>query len=186
MSASFCAAGSSKPACSQGRDHLPTSIDELRSERCDSGAEAVLIQLHINRSTKYFPLLDHTNLHSHLISYTSFLFQSSLNFLCQTGKMGGEVYRAAGMTGKGQVCGIADSGLNDLSCFFFDGPTSTHTSSPPHHPNTSLSPLHSTHALSAHRGVLTNRSGIIEPFRRKVIQYVAYADEMDGIGEWQW
>ena len=94
------------------------------------------------------------------------------------------MYRAAGMTGKGQVCGIADSGLNDLSCFFYDGPATPHTSSP-QHSNTSLSPPRSMHASSAHRGVLTNRSGIIEPFRRKVIQYVAYADQTDEIGEWQ-
>lgn len=95
--------------------------------------------------------------------------------------MGGEVYRSAGMTGKGQICGIADSGLNDLSCFFYDSPTSH----PSQHSNASLSPPRSTHASSTHHGVLTNRSGIIEPFRRKVIQYVAYADEMDEIGEWQ-
>ena len=99
--------------------------------------------------------------------------------------MGGEVYRAAGMTGKGQVCGIADSGLNDLSCFFYDGPASPHTSSPQQHSISALSPPRSTHASSAHHGVLTNRSGIIEPFRRKVIQYVAYADQTDEIGEWQ-
>ena len=36
----------------------------------------------------------------------------------QTGKMGDEPYRAYGLTGKNQICGIADSGINDLSCFF--------------------------------------------------------------------
>jgi hypothetical protein len=84
--------------------------------------------------------------------------------------MGGEAYRAAGITGKGQVCGIADSGLNDLSCFFYDGPSSLSPSSPGSH-------------TSAYRGVLTNRSGLIEPMRRKVIQYTAYADMTDEIGE---
>jgi hypothetical protein len=84
--------------------------------------------------------------------------------------MGGEAYRAAGITGKGQVCGIADSGLNDLSCFFYDGPSS-------------LSPSSSGSHTSAYRGVLTNRSGLIEPLRRKVIQYTAYADMTDELGE---
>ena len=96
--------------------------------------------------------------------------------------MGGEVYRAAGMTGKGQVCGIADSGLNDLSCFFFDGPPPA-SSSPLQHSKATLSPRRPTHASSVYHGALTNRSGVIEPFRRKVIQYVAYADEMDELGE---
>ena len=90
--------------------------------------------------------------------------------MLQTGKMGGEAYRAAGITGKGQVCGIADSGLNDLSCFFYDGPSS-------------LSPSSSGSHTSAYRGVLTNRSGLIEPLRRKVIQYIAYADMTDELGE---
>ena len=84
--------------------------------------------------------------------------------------MGGEPYRAAGITGKGQICGIADSGLNDLSCFFFDDSTSA----------TAPSPLYAT--TPVHRGVLTNRSGIVEPFRRKVIQYIAYADMFDELG----
>ena len=84
--------------------------------------------------------------------------------------MGGEPYRAAGITGKGQICGIADSGLNDLSCFFFDDSTSA----------TAPSPLYAT--TPVHHGVLTNRSGIVEPFRRKVIQYIAYADMFDELG----
>ena len=84
--------------------------------------------------------------------------------------MGGEAYRAAGITGKGQVCGIADSGLNDLSCFFYDGSSAlSGSSSSPHTP--------------AYRGVLTNRSGVIEPLRRKVIQYIAYADMTDELGK---
>ena len=90
--------------------------------------------------------------------------------MLQTGKMGGEAYRAAGITGKGQVCGIADSGLNDLSCFFYDGPSSLSASSSSPH-------------TSAYRGVLTNRSGVIEPLRRKVIKYVAYADMTDELGK---
>jgi hypothetical protein len=98
------------------------------------------------------------------------LFGRVVLCVLQTGKMGGEAYRAAGITGKGQVCGIADSGLNDLSCFFYDGPSSLSPSSPGSH-------------TSAYRGVLTNRSGLIEPLRRKVIQYTAYADMTDELGE---
>jgi hypothetical protein len=109
----------------------------------------------------------------------------------QTGKMGGEPYRAAGITGKGQVCGIADSGLNDLSCFFYDGPSPPSLASPASsQSSSSLSHLSSSSSSrfltsSGYRGALTNRSGIIEPFRRKVIQYVAYADMTDEIGEMQ-
>ena len=84
-----------------------------------------------------------------------------------------------------QICGIADSGLNDLSCFFYDGPSSSPASSP-----ATTSSSHVTgssisldqFSSSANRGVLTNRSGVIEPFRRKVIQYVPYADMFDELG----
>ena len=75
----------------------------------------------------------------------------------QTGKMGEEAYRAAGITGKGQVCGIADSGLDDLSCFFLDTSGKYHTA-------------------------ITNRSGAVQRDRRKVIQYVGYADGVDDQG----
>jgi hypothetical protein len=102
----------------------------------------------------------------------------------QTGKMGGEPYRAAGITGKGQVCGIADSGLNDLSCFFYDGPSPPSLSSQASSQSSSSSSSRFS-TSSGYRGVLTNRSGVIEPFRRKVIQYVAYADMTDEIGEMQ-
>ena len=98
------------------------------------------------------------------------MFRLIEHSVLQTGKMGGEAYRAAGITGKGQVCGIADSGLNDLSCFFYDGPSL-------------LSPSSSSLHTSAYRGVLTNRSGVIEPLRRKVIQYIAYADMTDELGK---
>ena len=84
-----------------------------------------------------------------------------------------------------QICGIADSGLNDLSCFFYDGPSSSPASSPAttassHVTGSSISL--DQFSSSANRGVLTNRSGVIEPFRRKVIQYVPYADMFDELG----
>ena len=41
--------------------------------------------------------------------------------LTQTGEFRHEPYGAAGLNGEGQVVGAGDSGLNDLSCFFFDG-----------------------------------------------------------------
>ena len=68
-----------------------------------------------------------------------------------------ESYRDAGLTGKGQICGVADSGLNDLSCFFVD-----------------TSNKYST--------ITTNRSGVLEPLRRKVIQYTSFADSFDDLG----
>eukprot|EP01038_Epipyxis_sp_PR26KG_P016558 gene16558-22606_t len=77
--------------------------------------------------------------------------------LLQGGRMNVEPYKMMGLTGEGQICGIADSGLNDLSCFFIDD-----------------SRLYPT--------VTTNRSGAIEWNRRKVIQYTAFADSCDEKG----
>ena len=51
----------------------------------------------------------------------------------QTGE---KSYSKAGLKGQGQVVGVADSGLNDLSCFFYDG--------------------------DLQKTVVTNRSGILE------------------------
>lgn len=75
----------------------------------------------------------------------------------QSGKIEIEPYSKAGLRGEGQVVGIADSGLYDLSCFFIDD-----------------SFLYPT--------ITTSRTGVIEPFRRKVIQYTAYADSVDELG----
>jgi subtilisin family serine protease len=77
--------------------------------------------------------------------------------IVQTGGQDDEPYREAGLEGQGQICGVADSGLNDLSCFFVDD-------------------------SSAYPTQTTNRSGIVEPMRRKVIQYVAHADAVDEEG----
>lgn len=41
--------------------------------------------------------------------------------MIQSGKDLLEPYRYLGLTGKNQLVGVADSGLNDLSCFFIDG-----------------------------------------------------------------
>ena len=70
------------------------------------------------------------------------------------GRVGREYYRAAGLTGVGQVVGVADTGIDDLSCFFVDD-------------------------SGAYPTPYTNRSGVVEPLRRKVIQYYSSADNSD-------
>ena len=71
--------------------------------------------------------------------------------LAQSGHGYMEPYREVGLTGAGQVCGVADSGVNDVSCFFLDD-------------------------SKAYPTVTTSRNGELQPLRRKIIQYVAYAD----------
>jgi len=73
------------------------------------------------------------------------------------GRVGREHYRAAGLTGAGQIVGVADTGLDDLSCFFVDD-------------------------SEAYATPYTNRSGVVEPLRRKVIQYFSSADNSDYFG----
>jgi len=77
--------------------------------------------------------------------------------IVQTDRMDWEPFTHAGLTGKGQVVGVADSGVNDLSCFLMDNSDS-------------------------YTGILTDRNGTIERNRRKIIQYVAFADEVDVVG----
>ena len=74
--------------------------------------------------------------------------------LAQSGRMTAEPYREAGLTGAGQVCGVADSGVDDSSCFFLDD-------------------------SRAYPTAATSRKGDVQPRRRKIIQYVAYADGSD-------
>ena len=74
--------------------------------------------------------------------------------ITQTGTPGDESY---GLTGTGQVVGVADTGVDDLSCFFVD------TSGTPTPRSTAKNPK-------------------TYPTRRKVIQYVAYADAQDEEG----
>ena len=71
--------------------------------------------------------------------------------LTQSGHIFVEPYREAGLTGAGQVCGVGDSGVNDISCFFLDD-------------------------SKAYPTVTASRNGELQPLRRKIIQYVAYAD----------
>lgn len=71
--------------------------------------------------------------------------------LTQSGKIYVEPYREAGLTGAGQICGVGDSGVNDVSCFFLDD-------------------------SRAYPTVTTARTGEVQPLRRTIIQYQAYAD----------
>jgi len=76
----------------------------------------------------------------------------------QAGQVGVEPFTALGLTGEGEVVGVADSGLNDLSCFFLD----------------------TTGAYSSKQTTRSTISNIVtESNRRKLIQYVAYADGYD-------
>lgn len=75
----------------------------------------------------------------------------------QSKKNGFKPYHDLGLTGKNQICGIADSGVNDLSCFFVDD-----------------SNEYETHSII--------RSWGIEHSRRKIIQYIPYADSVDDEG----
>ena len=77
--------------------------------------------------------------------------------IIQGGTMGEEPFREAGLEGQGQICGVADSGVNDLSCFFLDDSGAYPTRN-------------------------TNRSGVVEPLRRKIVQYVSHADDLDEEG----
>ena len=78
--------------------------------------------------------------------------------ILQSGTVGVEPFTAAGLTGEGHIVGVADSGLNDLSCFFYDNSKAYYTD-------------------QTTRSSLNNVA--TETKRRKVIQYVAYADGQD-------
>jgi len=75
----------------------------------------------------------------------------------QAGQVGVEPFTALGLTGEGEVVGVADSGLNDLSCFFADNGV----------------------ALSGTVKRSSLYDNYIEPKRRKVIQYISYGDGSD-------
>jgi hypothetical protein len=82
--------------------------------------------------------------------------------IIQTGKSYDEPYSAAGLNGKDQIVGVADTGLNDLSCFFYDDIKKNPTP----------------------RQMLNNNANNINSLsvdksRRKVIQYV-YNSKTDG------
>ncbi len=85
-------------------------------------------------------------------------------------------------SGGGQIAGIADSGLDDSSCFFADDALLTLTAAAA----SAVSVPYSASAAagsSSSKALLTNRTGLLQPERRKVIQYTAYADAIDDQGE---
>ena len=82
------------------------------------------------------------------------LMNDNARGITQSGTAGNEPLGTLGLTGANQVVGVADTGVDDLSCFFVDD-----------------------------SGTITPRSTASNPQtypeRRKVIQYVAYADNRD-------
>ena len=84
--------------------------------------------------------------------------------ITQSGKSFNEPYSLAGLNGTNQIVGVADSGLNDLSCFYYDH----------YYKNPTLRQL-----LSSDAGV---SSLTVDRTRRKVIQYV-YNTQTDGLDD---
>jgi hypothetical protein len=82
------------------------------------------------------------------------------SFIVQSGTAGSFPLWEHGITGKNQVVGVADSGLDALSCFFNDGNRST------------------TAPVTISRG--TRPSTVNDFTHRKVVQYHAFADEVEG------
>ena len=86
--------------------------------------------------------------------------------ITQSGKSFNEPYSFAGLNGTNQIVGIADSGLNDLSCFYYDQNYKNPT------PRQELR----SGTVFAINSLTVNQT------RRKVIQYV-YNIETDGLDE---
>ncbi len=67
-----------------------------------------------------------------------------------------DTYKAAGLTGLNQTGAVMDTGLDDLSCFFVEDIVGDNPDD-----------------------ILTPRDGLVYKDRRKVIQYIPYADMTD-------
>jgi subtilisin family serine protease len=91
----------------------------------------------------------------------------------QSGTPHRQPYRKAGLLGRGQVCGVADTGLDDTSCFFRD-----------YFPTGSDDVMNDKEEERRfyYRSPTTKRGRGVEIDRRKVIQYVPYADTTDMAG----
>lgn len=87
------------------------------------------------------------------------LFNHAMKGQVQSGTPRVEPYSEAGLTGKGQIVAVCDSGIDDLSCFFAEE---------------SCAP-----DAADHSGCLIPRDGTPYPNRRKLIQYTPYADTTD-------
>jgi subtilisin family serine protease len=156
---------------SEKSTHIPVSIDEMH---CDK-----MIITAIEYHDRGFQVLDLTNSQfptssTCLAEFVYYLSTSNtvlsvaiqtmpkvLNYEArghlQSGTIEREPYTEAGLRGAGQIVGIADSGLYDMSCFFID--------------DSNLYPT-----------ITTDRTGVLEIFRRKVVQYISYADNVDEYG----
>ena len=84
------------------------------------------------------------------------LMNSHARGILQSGESGNSPLTAAGLLGVGQVVGVADTGLDDLSCFFYDNTQYYSTTQ-------------------------TSRDGTVESHRRKVVQYKSYGDSYDHV-----
>ncbi len=85
------------------------------------------------------------------------------------------LYNKIGLNGEGQIVGVGDSGVNDLTCFLVDD-VENHR-----HLTRQVSQNNGSSATERITSV-TRRDGKVENFRRKIIQYVAYADSIDEKG----
>ena len=112
-----------------------------------------------------------------------------------------QTYRRAGLNGKNQICGVADTGLDgklnsfdslfcfhvrsyhisDTSCFFRDNFNLIDESESKFTDASSYSEAEMRDEAS-YISPTTKRSYIVESKRRKVIQYVPYADSTDSRG----
>lgn len=108
----------------------------------------------------FMTLVETLSLHSSVMAVSVAPRMRALNHhargVVQSGQSGWAPLTAAGLLGTGQVVGVADTGLDDSSCFFRDN-----------------SGKYSSGA--------TARDGSVQSQRRKVVQYSAYADSSDGV-----
>ena len=113
----------------------------------------------------FIQLIEVAVTHGHVFSVTLESRPTLLNYaasgVLQSGTVEIEPFTEAGLTGEGQIVGVADSGLSDLSCFFYD--------------NTNY--YYSTQTTRS-----TVDNPVVESYRRKVVQYIANADGVDGEG----
>ncbi len=161
---------------SRSRWHALLRRDKAaRSSRCqltDIGAKVVFHSSYLEIQEVDFEasgqcIVDAVDLLSRDARVLSITAQSTprlLNYLSRgllaTCDAGDPSFNEAGLSGLGEIVGVADSGLSDSSCFFWDN---SGAYSSPKTTRTSLNNL------------------AVESQRRKVIQYVSYADGSDPV-----
>jgi subtilisin family serine protease len=108
----------------------------------------------------FLSLVEALSLHPDVLSVSVTPRARILNYhargIIQSGSADDSPFSAAGILGKGQVVGVADTGLDDLSCYFYDTSNNYGTDT-------------------------TSRDGSVELNRRKVVQYNSFADSSDGV-----